>query len=266
MIIDAHCHLGRSPQFHFPDVTVGRMLGLMDRLGIDRAVCCHLGMLQGAWDLGYRESLEAFHETSGRIVFLAAFDPSDVKSLQRVEGCLDREEFVGVKIHPSIHGCPADNERYDPIWQVAARRQVPLLTHSWDVSEQNPVQKLSFPSRFETYVARYPEVKLILGHSGGRYLGHIAAAEMAGRYPNVLLDTSGDCYTLGLIEYLAEQAGPDKLMFGSDMTWIDPRTQLGMILDADVTADAKQKILGDNAARVFNLEKTVAADNKSQPS
>lgn len=266
MIVDAHCHLGRSPQFHFPDVTVRTMLGVMDRLGIDRAVCCHLGMLQWAWDLGYRESLEAFRETSGRIVFLGGYDPNQPQSLELLDRCLDREEFVGIKIHPSLHGCPAEDERYDAVWQLAARRRVPILTHSWDVSSQNPVQKLSFPNRFETYVARYPDVSLILGHSGGRYRGHIAAAEMARRYPNVLLDTSGDCYTLGLIEYLIQQTGPDKLMFGSDMTWIDPRTQLGMILDADVTADAKQKILAGNAARLFNLAKTVSGDNKSQQS
>jgi len=253
MIIDAHCHLGRSPQFHFPDVTVRTMTTVMDRLGIDRAVCCHLAMLQGAWDLGYRESLEAFQETAERIVFLAAYDPHDPKSLGLVERCLDREEFVGVKIHPSLHGCPADDERYDAIWQLASRRGVPIVTHSWDVSERNPVQELSFPRRFETYVARYPEVTLILGHSGGRYHGHIAAAELARRYPNVLLDTAGDCYALGLIEYLVERAGPERLLFGSDLTWIDPRTQLGMILDAEVSAEAKRMILGANAARVFGL-------------
>ena len=266
MITDAHCHLGRSPQFHFPDVTVRTMLTVMDRLGIDRAVCCHLAMLQGAWDLGYHESLEAFHETSGRIVFLVAYDPNEPQSLGLVDRCLAREEFVGLKIHPSLHSCPAEDKRYDAVWQLAARRRVPILTHSWDASRQNPVQKLSFPNRFESYLARYPEVTLILGHSGGRYRGHIAAAEMARRFPNVLLDTSGDCYTLGLIEYLVEQAGPDKLMFGSDMTWIDPRTQLGMILDADVPTDAKRKILGQNAARIFNLTEADSGDNTSRPS
>jgi len=266
VIIDAHCHLGSSPQFHFADVAVGRMLGLMDRLRIDRTVCCHLGMLQGAWGLGYRESLEAFRETSGRFVFLAAFDPNDSKSLRLVQACLDREEFVGVKIHPSLHNCPAEDERYDAVWQLAAARRVPILTHSWDMSEQNPVQRLSFPNRFENYVSRYPEVTLILGHAGGRYRGHMAAAEMARRYRNVFLDTSGDCYTLGLIEHLVERAGADKLMFGSDMTWIDPRTQLGMILDADVPTDAKRMILGGNAARVFNFADAVSRENASQSS
>lgn len=251
MIIDAHCHLGRSPQFHFPDASLRTMLAMMDRLHIDRAICCHLGMLQGAWELGFEESLAAFRESAGRICCYAAYDPTAPDSLQRVVQCLDHEAFVGVKIHPSLHDCSADDERYDAIWQLAARRRLPMLTHSWDVSAQNAAQKLSFPSLFETYVARYPEVTLILGHAGGRYRGHIAAAQLARRFPNVLLDTAGDCYTLGFIEYLVEQIGAGRVLFGSDLTWLDPRTQLGMILDADIAAAAKQQILGLNAAELF---------------
>ena len=49
----------------------------MDELRIERAVCCHLGMLQHAWEVGYEESLQAYRESQGRIVCYAAFDPGD---------------------------------------------------------------------------------------------------------------------------------------------------------------------------------------------
>ena len=253
MIIDAHCHLGRSPQFRFPDTSPRRLLETMDRLGIARAVCSHLGMLHGARDLGFRESMDAFRASSGRLLLYAVYDPTREDSLEFVRGCLSREGFVGIKIHPSLHGCYGDDERYQPVWQFAAQRRVPILTHSWDLSEQNPAQKFSFPGRFERYAAAYRDVTLILGHAGGRFRGHVAAADLAQRHPNVLLDTSGDCYALGLIEYLVGQVGQDKVLFGSDATWMDARTQLGMILDADVTLEGKSKILGGNAARVFRL-------------
>jgi len=257
MIIDAHCHLGRSPHFRFPDVCVETMLKVMDRLGIDRAVCSHLGLLCGAWELGFRESVQAYRDSGGRLLLYSVYDPTQPQSLGFVERCLDQEGFVGVKIHPSIHECYADDDRFEPIWQFVARRKVPLLTHSWDMSEQNPAQKFSFPDRFERYVAAYPDVRLILGHAGGRYHGHVAAAALAQRHSNVFVDTSGDCYALGLVEYLAGRAGADRVLFGSDITWIDPRTQLGMILDADVPAETKQKILGENAARIFGISVTL---------
>ena len=254
MIVDAHCHLGRSPGFCFPDTSVGTLLRVMDRLGIERAVCCHLAFLHGEPEMGLRESLQAYRESDGRLPQYAVFDPNQPNGLDFVRECLEREEFVGVKIHPSFHGCLADDDRYEPVWRLATQRQIPILTHSWDVSEQNPAQKFSFPSRFEKFVARFPDVTLILGHAGGRYGGHVAATDLASRYPSVFLDLAGDCYTLGLVDYLVEHAGADKVLFGSDLTWIDPRTQLGMILDANISTQAKRQILGQNAARVFALQ------------
>jgi predicted TIM-barrel fold metal-dependent hydrolase len=259
MIVDVHCHLGRSPQFRFPDTSIGTMLRMMDRLGIDRAVCCHLAFLHGELEVGFRESVQAYRESKGRLLLYTVFDPNQSGSIDFVDECLEREGFVGVKIHPSFHGCYADDDRYEPIWQLAAQRQIPILTHSWDVSEQNPAQKYSFPSRFEKFVDRYTEVTLILGHAGGRYGGHVAAADLARRYPRVFLDLAGDCYTLGLVEYLVEHAGADKVLFGSDLTWIDPRTQLGMILDTSISTEDKKQILGLNAAKIFPFDARLTA-------
>ncbi len=254
MIVDVHCHLGRSPEFRFPDTSVTTMLQVMDRLRIDRAVCCHLAFLHGEPDVGLRESIQAHRESEGRLLLYTVFDPNHSGNIEFVHECLEREGFVGVKIHPSFHGCYADDDRYEPVWQLATQRRIPILTHSWDVSDQNPTQKYSFPSRFEKLIAMHPDVTLILGHAGGRYGGHVAAADLASRYPRVFLDLAGDCYTLGLVEYLVEHAGADKILFGSDLTWIDPRTQLGMVLDARIAIEAKEQILGINAAKIFPID------------
>jgi len=95
---------------------------------------------------------------------------------------------------------------------------------------------------------------LILGHSGGRCEGHRAAVALARQHANVYLDLSGDCYGLGLVEYLVGQAGSDRVLYGSDMTWIDPRTQLGMVLDAEISEADKTRVLRENALRLFRLE------------
>lgn len=252
MILDAHCHLGRSAQFRCPDVSIETMLRIMDRLEIERAICAHQALLYGYWEPGFRESVEAHTKSDGRLLLYTVFDPTQPQSLSFVKRCLDTRGFVGIKIHPSIHGCYPDDDRYEAVWRLAAERRVPILTHSWDISEQNPAQKFSFPDRFERFAAAYPQVSLILGHAGGRYRGHIAAADLAKRHANVFVDLSGDCYCLGLVEYLVAQAGADKILFGSDLTWIDPRTQLGMVLDADIPLSAKEKILHLNAKRVFS--------------
>jgi hypothetical protein len=128
------------------------------------------------------------------------------------------------------------------------------MSHTWTPSSHNPSQKLSYPPLFETYIARYPDVTFICAHSGGRYDGMMRAVDLARRYANVYMDTAGDVYLNRYIEYLVRQVGSERLLFGSDGFWVDARTQLGMIYEADVSPADKENILFRNARRVFRIE------------
>ena len=254
MIIDAHCHLGFSPQFHLPDASVATLLRIMDHLQIERAIASPLTLLSGLREPGWDEALHAHHESGGRVLLYTVFDPRTPASLDFVRRSAKETAVVGIKIHPSMHQCPADDDRYRPIWEFAATARLPILTHSWCLSDYNPPQKYSQPALFARYVREFPEVALILGHAGGRYEGHLAAVALAQAGPNVYLDLSGDVYGLGLIEYLVARLGSRRILYGSDLTWLDPRPALGMILDAEVSAADKTNILRDNALQVFHLE------------
>ena len=253
MIIDAHCHLGVSPQFFVPDPSLATMLRLMDRIGIERAIAAPMPSLLGQAELGWREGLQAYRESRGRILLYAVFDPLSPASREFVGQSLEEPAAVGIKIHPSLSQCPADDDRWRPVWELAAAKQVPILTHSWCISDYNPTQRHSQPAQFARYVREFPGVSLILGHSGGRYEGHLAAAALARQWANVYLDLSGDCYGLGLVEYLVAEVGADRILFGSDLTWVDPRTQLGMVLEAEISDSDKACILRDNALKLFRI-------------
>jgi predicted TIM-barrel fold metal-dependent hydrolase len=67
------------------------------------------------------------------------------------------------------------------------------------------------------------------------------------------MDLSGDSYSFGLVEWLVEHAGADRVLFGSDLFMIDGRTVMGRVLDAGISSEAKAMILGENAARIFGL-------------
>lgn len=254
MIIDAHCHLGVSPQFHVPDASLATILRMMDRLEIERAIAAPLLLLAGQTEMGWQEGLLAYRESEGRILLYTVFDPRPPLGLEFVRRSVDDPAVVGIKIHPAMHECPADDDRWRPIWELAAARRLPILTHSWCISDYNPTQKYAQPALFTKYVQEFSEVTVILGHSGGRYEGHLAAVALARAYANVHLDLAGDSYSLGLVEYLVAEVGSERILFGSDLTWIDPRTQLGRILDAEISTGDKANILRNNAIRLFHLE------------
>ena len=254
MIVDAHSHLGELARFRAPDTTVHGMLSLMDHLAIDVAINIHAAGIMGYYEEAYEQSVKAYEQSEHRLPFCLAYSPVySQDSLTVITTAANHPGFVGVKIHPVVELVMPDDPAYDPAWQFAAQRRLPIVTHSWAAVDYNPSQRFAVASDFDAYVARYPEVNLILGHAGGRYTGHVAAADLARKYPNVYLDLSGDVYSFGLIEWLVANVGADRVLFGTDMNWIDPRTILGRVLDAGISLEAKKMILGDNACRLFRL-------------
>ena len=51
---------------------------------------------------------------------------------------------------------------YERAWEFAAEHDLPILAHTWSVSDYNPAQRYSTPERLETYVRRFPRVRLLL--------------------------------------------------------------------------------------------------------
>jgi hypothetical protein len=254
-IIDAHAHLGPAGQLVSPEQTVANMLGRMDRWHIQTALCSdHTAVLEGG-GTGLPRMRGAFEESVGRIRCLAVFDPrAGVGCLGQMEGAIGWEGLAGVKIHPSCHGTAADDASYAPAWEFAAGHDLPILAHSWSVSETNPSQVLSTPERFERWVQAFPSVRLVLGHAGGRGLGRREAVRMANRFPNVYLDFAGDIYCYRLIETLVEAVPSDRILFGSDYPWTGASDHLARVLLAGIGDGVKAKILVHNAAKVYRLK------------
>jgi len=252
-IIDAHLHIGRPGVFFAPQTTPEQLLAGMDRLGIGAAICTdHVSIGQGcAATLPMLR--EVFERSGRRIFYMGVFHPGRSEDcLQAMAEATGWPGFVGIKIHPSFHRTPADDPTYEPIWRFAAERDLPILTHSWSVSDYNPVQQLSVPARFEKYVQAFPAVRLVLGHAGGRGREQADAIRMARDYPNVYVDIAGDVYCYRLIERLAA-AIPEKVLFGSDYPWLDLRSNFTRILLAEINLETKQRMLGDNAQVVYRL-------------
>jgi len=253
-IIDAHAHIGRPGMFFAPETEPDTLLKLMDQLGIERAICMdHLSIHEGC-ERTLPMLRDVFERSGGRLYYLAVFSP------KRSSGCMAALKqamiwpgFIGLKIHPSFHGVPAEDARYEPAWRFAAERDMPILTHSWSVSDYNPVQQFSTPARFEPFVKKFPKVRFVLGHAGGRGTGRHETVRMARDYENVFLDLAGDIFCYRLIESLVDSVPAEKILFGSDAPWLDPRSRLSHVLLADVPASAKAKILRENALHVYRL-------------
>lgn len=266
MIVDSHFHLGYVPTFQYFDISVERYLAYMDRLHLSYCLNVHSrGLVTDELEEGMEQNVDAFEQSGGRIMSYYTYNPNNVqRSIQVMERYPDRNIFKAIKLHPSIHGVYADDPRYEPAWEYAKAHDLPIMSHTWSLSSYNPTQKYSYPPLFENYIAKYPEVNLICGHAGGRYDGIMQTVKLAQQYDNVYMDTAGDVYLDGFIAYLVEHVGSDRVMFGSDGFWIDARTQLGMILEAEVPLRDKENILYENAHKLFRIENDLSTRREKQ--
>jgi len=254
-IVDAHAHTGAMGLFFCPESGAAELLARMDRLDIQ----CSLNA--GSWTYlmgGGGEELEGMrreHEASGgRLLYLGVYDPRRGReALRELDQACRRPGLAGIKIHPTFHRTPAESPGYDALWRFAEEHDLTVLSHSWSSSGHNPAQALSLPGRFEVWVRRHPGVRLVLAHAGGRGDGRADAVRLAREHRNVYLDLAGDIFCYRLVESLSGQLPPNKLLFGSDFPWLDPRANLSRILMAEIPAEAKRRILRDNAQEAYQL-------------
>jgi len=253
-IIDAHMHVGAPGVFFSPHGEADEFLALADKLRIRYGICMDsASVYEGGW-VGLDRLCDIHEDSNGRIHYLCVFNPTETKaSMEALDKAATRPGFAGLKLHPSIHGVPAEDERYDAAWRFAAEHELAILTHSWSVSSYNPVQQLSTPQRFAKFVERYPGVRFVLGHFGGRGTGRLEAVRMIRDNPNVYGDFSGDIFDYRLLESLVASVPEDRILFGSDYPWLDPRANLTRVFLADVNGAVRRKILRDNAMRVYGL-------------
>ena len=108
------------------------------------------------------------------------------------------------------------------------------------------------PKALSDIAPRYPHARFVAGHSGNTPVERAQAIAAAQANPNVYLETCSTYRTPGLIELLVETVGADRVLFGTDMPLMDPRAQLGKIITARISDEAKRQVLGGNARRLLS--------------
>lgn len=257
-IVDAHAHNvnhGEPSPYQFatpsPDMFPADWIRHMDSLAIEQAFLTPARALICGEPTSGEGSSALRRHAPRRFRYWEVFDPRhNEERLARTAVSLGHPDCVGIKIHPSFHKTAADDPAYDKAYQLAAQAGKALLTHTWEISAENPVQAFSHPDRFLTYLTRYPQVRTILAHAGGRPSTCESLKYIAGAHPQAMADLAGDYFHNGMIEWLVATFGEERVLYGSDMDWVDPRCTLGMVLESHLTASAISAILRENALRI----------------
>lgn len=231
---DASVIVSRASQSNIGWSIVSPLLALLPRFKADAVA-------------GNKEAIRVVTQTKSLLQWVVV-NPLQPETYEQANEMLKMAQCVGIKIHPEEHGYPI-TEHGREILEFAAGLNVIVLTHS---GEQN-----SLPMDFVPFANDFPEVQVILAHLGCGWdndPSHQVMAIQASHRGNVYVDTSSASSIMsGLLEWAVKEVGAEQILFGTDTPLYSTAMQRARIDKAEISADAKRKILRENAVKLFKL-------------
>lgn len=243
-VIDYHGHVGRWDPLGMKD-DPKLMLHAMDSAGIDKS--CVFNIFHPDGTTGNDETARFVARHPDRFIGFAYVSPMmPERMVPELTRAIDELKFPAIKLYPPYTLWPFNQPQWFPIYEFADERGLAVLFHT-DGDELNRPRYLS------EIAPQFPNAKFIAGHSGNVVEPRAEAIAAAQAHPNVYLETCSTYRTPGVIEQLVNEAGADRVLFGSDTPLMDPRPQIGKIITADISDEAKRLVLGGNARRLLSI-------------
>ena len=247
-IIDVHGHLGYWHNFYIPERTAADMVHAMDRVGIRCIIAgAHAG-ISTDYRMGNTQTIQAMRDFPGRILGYCCVNPNYPADEIRdeLERCFEAG-MVGIKFHPSVHGYPIDGDNYRPAWEYAEKHGLVVLTHTEAGGSTCGAAQVG------RCAERCPNAKVLFGHSGFGYAGARVCIEVGPKQPNTFFDITSSTPDLGLVEMLVDGIGADRVLFATDLPFIDCRMQIGRMAFSRLDDDQLRLVLAGNAKRLFGM-------------
>ncbi len=249
MIWDLHCHLTGSGG-RTPDESMARLMGLADRMGIDRLV-----IFMGARTVvdpspeelrrqndQVLQALSHWHHRAFGFVYV---NPKHVEaSVREIDRCIRDGPMVGLKLWVAARcDCP----EADALVHRAEELKAVVFQHTWIKAGGNDPGESS-PMDLAALAARHPKASIICGHTGGQWELGIRAVRSL---PNVAIGLGGFDPQAGVVEMAVRELGARRILYGSDAPGRSFASQLAKVLGADIAEVDRRLILGDNLRRLL---------------
>jgi len=248
-IIDVHAHYG---EWFFPIYRSSNkdIEEAMNRHGIETVILSSSKAITYDMVEGNRDLSRILDSDKGLYGYVYVNPNYPELSKAEIEKYLGNPLFKGVgEIHPDYSGVPVDSEESISVISEAAEYRKPFLIHTYSLENVRAIVEL---------VKKFPDNIFIAGHMGGTVgsgtgLSWKKAIYAAKEYSNLYLEICMTFFEKGKLEEAVDKAGADKIMFGSDLTLLNPAHAIGMVLGAEISKSDREKILYLNAKRVFML-------------
>ncbi len=280
MIIDFHTHvvppeiqerrakyLGRDACFSLlyaePKAklaTAEEVIASMDEHGIDKSVILNLGWVSHELCVETNDYiLEAIARYPERLIGFCVIQPlAGDKALKELERCA-RNGVKGIgEMRPDVQDFDLkDSSVMRPVIETAVKHNLIFLTHASEpVGHQYFGKGNITPEAIYPFILNFPDLKVVCAHWGGGLPFYALMPEVGKALSNVYFDTAATpfLYKPQIFQQIADIAGSDKILFGSDYPLLSPKRIIDQLESTGLSQEDKAKILGGNAQRLLSIQ------------
>jgi predicted TIM-barrel fold metal-dependent hydrolase len=199
------------------------------------------------------ERVRTLCEGSPRLTPFASFHPLEVPDLGQTVRDLATEGFRGLKFYPSSQFFFPDDPRLAELYAQAASSGLVVMFHTGTSIYKRSRQRFSEPLRLDDPAVDYPDLQIVMAHSGRR-LWYEQAFFMAERHDNVWMELSGiPPKRVPEVFPKLERVG-DRVLFGSDFPGVPSiKDNIQAFRKMPWDDGLIAAVLGGNAGRLLGL-------------
>ncbi len=155
---------------------------------------------------------------SDRLIGFLSVDPTQPDWQREMRVGHEELGLRGIKLLSMYAGFRPDDSLVEPVWQYAAKHQLPVLLHTGTTFVRQAPLECTLPRHLDTVAIRHPDVTMILAHLAHPY--EVECVAVIRKHPRVYADISALHYrpfqfyhSLMLVQ---EYGVWDKVLFGTD--------------------------------------------------
>jgi len=228
-------------------------VGLMDDAGIDYAVIlAELAPITSG--IAANEDVAQFCAQSPRLIPFASIDPNtSERPTDELEELVRNQGFKGLKLYPTYQHFYPNEPKIYPLYAKAQELDIPVLMHIGSSIFTGARLKYGDPIYIDDVAVDFPELTVIQAHSG-RPFWYEKAFALSRLHKNVYMEVSG-LPPQKLLTYFPElERIAHKIIYGSDWPGVPTfKENIEALQGLNINAEAKQMILGENAARLLKI-------------
>ena len=186
-----------------------------------------------------------------RVLSLGALHPESASRAAIIEK-LAEDGFRGIKFHPEYQLFHFNDPKMDEVWDAMAATGLVAYLHAGGERVFEPPFHSS-PREVAELSRRFPKLRIAAAHLGGFRMWDETERELCGA--DVYLDLSHALLWMPDDQLLriVRRHGVERILFGSDAPWQDPRDVLAAFLKLPFTDEERAMILAQNARRLFRM-------------